>query len=271
MKKITKVILSVLCIASVGGGMAAMTACGNDVEDEIVITGSTSVQPLMQTLAGEYEKLHEGVKIDVGGGGSGVGVSDAQKGNCDFGMVSRELSDDESATLTSLKIADDGIALIVNKNCTVTDVTTAEVKALYEEGTPIQETIVAAISREGGSGTRSAFEELVGIEGDVYSGSGFEQASATDTVITNITGNNAGNTVGYISMGSLKDTVKALKFNGVEATTANVASGDYALARPFNICYREGSLGAAAQAFIDWIMGAEGQAIVAREGYITVS
>ncbi len=271
MKKPLKTILSILCAAAIGGGTEAFSACGGEGGDEVYVTGSTSVQPLMQTLAGEFERLHEGVSIDVGGGGSGTGIMDAQNGNVDFGMSSRNLSADELAALKSLTIANDGIALIVNKNCAVTDVSTEEVRALYEEGTPIQNAIVAGISREGGSGTRSAFEELIGIEGELYSGTGFEEAAATDTVITNIKGNSAGNTVGYISMGSLNGDVNALKFNGVDATTANVSSGSYALSRPFVICYKEGSLSEAAQAFMDWIMSAEGQAIVAREGYISVA
>lgn len=270
MKRLTKILLSTLCVAAIGGSTAAFSGCGS-LEGEITVTGSTSVQPLMQILAARFEELNEGVHIDVGGGGSGVGVSDAQKGNADIGMASRELTADELTTLTSLKIADDGIVLIVNKACAVSDVSTAEIKALYESGTSVQDTIVAAISREGGSGTRSAFEELVGIEGDIYGGTGFEQASATDTVITNIKGNGAGNTVGYISMGSMSGDVKALKYNGVEATVANVSNGSYQLSRPFNICYKAGSLSDVAQAFVDWIMSEEGQALVAENGYISVA
>ncbi len=251
-------------------GMGALAGCGEE-ETEITVTGSTSVQPLMEDLAAAYEKDHEGIVINVSGGGSGVGVTDAQSGKNDFGMASRALKDSETGVV-SKKIADDGIALIVNKNCTLTNVTKAEVKALYEEGTAIQGIILGALSREEGSGTRDAFHELVGISA-LHKGTGFEEGlSQTSAVITSITGNSAGNTVGYISMGSLSDKVKALDFDGVKATTANVSNGSYSLARPFNIVYKsESDLSEAAKDFIDWIMGAEGQAVVTESGYIAVS
>lgn len=273
MKKTTKFILCTLCAAAAGCSSAAFSAC-NAAGEELTITGSTSVQPLMEKLAAAYEQTHAGVSVNVSGGGSSVGVTDAQDGKSDFGMTSRALKESETEgenALTSLKIADDGIALIVNRNCAVDDVTAEEVKALYESGTAIQNTIVAAISRESGSGTRDAFEELVGIS-SLYSGQGFEEVSATNTVLTNIQSNTAGNTVGYISMGSLDTSrVKALQFNGVEATVENVSNGAYALSRPFNIVYREGGLSELAQDFIDWIMGAEGQQVVAENGYISVA
>lgn len=274
MKKIGKFILSALCVVSIGGGTAAFSACGASAEGEITISGSTSVAPLMRVLAGAYEDAHDGVIINISEGGSSVGISDAMSGKSDIGMVSRILTDDETSgenALVSLKIADDGIALIVNKNCAVSDVTTEEVKALYTEGTPIQDTVLAGISRGTGSGTRSAFNELIGIEdADLYSGQGFEEMDQTNTVISSIVGNTAGNTVGYISMGSLSDNVKALKFNGVEATTANVSNASYALSRPFNIAYKSDGLSDVAQDFIDFILSDEGQAIVIAQGYISV-
>lgn len=269
MKKITKIFAAALCAALTCGGAVALPACGESGDKTLTITGSTSVQPLMQTLAAAYEEKNGDVVINVGGGGSSVGVSDVQSGKSDIGMTSRELKSSETGVI-SQKIADDGIALIVNKNCTVTDVTTAEVKALYESGTAIQNVIVAGISRSGGSGTRDAFEELVGIE-SLYSGTGFEEVDLTNAVITSIKGNSAGNTVGYISLGSLNSDVKALKYNGAEATSANVSAGTYALARPFNILYGADGLSELAQDFIDFILSAEGQAIVSAEGYISVA
>lgn len=271
MKKVGKILASILCVAAVGASMGAFAGCNNSSNDvEITVTGSTSVQPLMQKLAAAYEEKHDGIIINVSGGGSGVGVTDAQSGKNDFGMASRELKSSETGVV-SKKIADDGIALIVNKSCTVTNVTKAEVKALYENGTTIQDKIRGALSREEGSGTRDAFHELVGIE-TLYKGTGFEEGlSQTSAVIASITGNSAGNTVSYISMGSLSSSVKALDYEGVAANTANVKNGSYTLARPFNIVYKsESELSSAAKAFIDWIMSAEGQAVVTANGYIAV-
>lgn len=272
MKKITKILISALCIAAMGSSTAALGGCGNDAgKQELIITGSTSVQPLMVKLAEAYEAKHSDVEINISGGGSTAGVTDAQDGKNSFGMASRELKSDEiSSGMTSVKIADDGLAVIVNTNCTVENVTKAEIKALYESGTPIQDTLRGALSREGGSGTRDAFEELVGIK-SLYSGVGFEEGlSSTTTVLTSIQGNSAGNVVGYISMGSLNSSVKALKYEGVAATTENVSNGDYSLARPFNIVYKKGGLSELAQSFIDFILSGEGQAIVTANKYIAI-
>lgn len=272
MKKATKILMCALCVAAIGGSVGAMGGCNKGTTRELVITGSTSVEPLMKKLAAAYEEKHSDVEINIGVGGSSVGVSDAKSGKSSFGMASRELKADEAADgMVSVKIAVDGLAMIVNKNCAVESVTKEEVKALYESGTAIQDTIRGALSREDGSGTRDAFEELIGIE-SLYKGTGFEDGlSATGTVIANIQGNAAGNQMGYISLGSLNSNVKALKYNGVEATVATVSGGEYALARPFNIVYKDGALSGLAQDFINFILSPEGQAIVTANHYIAVA
>lgn len=272
MKRSVKIIASALCVAALGGAVVSLGGCGGGTSQQLVITGSTSVEPLMKKLADAYETRHDDVEINIGVGGSSVGVSDAKEGKSSFGMASRELKKNEADDgMVSVKIADDGLALIVNNSCAVESVTADEVKALYENGTAIQDTIRGALSREGGSGTRDAFEELIGIS-VLYSGMGFEEGiTATSAVITSIRGNSAGNQMGYISMGSLSTDVKALKFNGVAATPANVSDGTYTLARPFNIVYKKGGLSALAQDFADFILSAEGQAIVTANGYIAVA
>lgn len=271
MKKSVKILLGALCVTAIGGSIA-LGGCGNSQTGELVITGSTSVEPLMKKLAAAYEEKHGDIEINIGLGGSSVGVSDAKSGKSDFGMASRELKTEEAADgMVSLKIADDGLAMIVNKNCTVESVSKAEVKALYESGTAIQDAIRGALSREDGSGTRDAFEEIIGIE-NLYKGTGFEDGlSATGTVISSIQGNTEGNQMGYISLGSLNDSVKALRYNGVEPTVANVVNKTYTLARPFNIVYKKDGLSELAQGFIDFILSAEGQAIVTANHYIAVA
>lgn len=254
-------------VAALGCGMAfGFTGCGGEETQEIKITGSTSVGPLMKKLAAAFEAKNENVFVDVGAGGSGQGISDAKEGKVDFGMASKAVSEDG---LTTTTIATDGIVCIVNTNCTVDNVTADELKALYTEGAAIQNTVTMGISREDGSGTRDAFHELTGIgKATLYRANGFEELSETNTVISNIITNTAGNTVGYISLGSLSDKVKALQFGGIEATVANIKSGSYKLARPFNIVYKTGSLNEITQQFVDFILSAEGQAIVEQNGYI---
>lgn len=133
---------------------------------------------------------------------------------------------------------------------------------------------ISVVTREEGSGTRDAFIELTGVlvkDGDNKTDNTTTSAvtiNSTEAVITNVKDNEAA--IGYISLGSLNDTVKALKIGGVEATADNVKSGDYAVSRPFNIAYK-GELSDVAQDFVDYIMSSDGQKIVSDNGYVTVS
>lgn len=133
---------------------------------------------------------------------------------------------------------------------------------------------ISVVTREEGSGTRDAFTELTGVlvkDGDNKTDNTTTSAvtiNSTEAVITNVKDNEAA--IGYISLGLLNDTVKALKIGGVEATADNVKSGDYAVSRPFNIAYK-GELSDVAQDFVDYIMSSDGQKIVSDNGYVTVS
>lgn len=133
---------------------------------------------------------------------------------------------------------------------------------------------ISVVTREEGSGTRDAFTELTGVlfkDGDNKTDNTTTSAvtiNSTEAVITNVKDNEVA--IGYISLGSLNDTVKALKIGGVEATADNVKSGDYAVSRPFNIAYK-GELSDVAQDFVDYIMSSDGQKIVSDNGYVTVS
>lgn len=134
---------------------------------------------------------------------------------------------------------------------------------------------VSVYSREDGSGTRGAFVELMGIEEKDASGEKVDMTTtsaaitnSTSVMMTSVAGDENG--IGYISLGSLNDTVKALKVDGAEATPDNVKSGDYKVARPFNIVTKDG-LSDVAQDFVDFIMSSDGQKIVEEEGYISVA
>lgn len=133
---------------------------------------------------------------------------------------------------------------------------------------------ISVVTREEGSGTRDAFTELTGVlvkDGDNKTDNTTTSAvtiNSTEAVITNVKDNEAA--IGYISLGSLNDTVKALKIGGVETTADNVKSGDYAVSRPFNIAYK-GELSDVAQDFVDYIMSSDGQKIVSDNGYVTVA
>lgn len=131
---------------------------------------------------------------------------------------------------------------------------------------------ITVVSREDGSGTRSAFIELTGVLEETADGQEIDRTtvdavttSSTNVMMTTVAGN--AYAIGYISLGSLNETVKALSIDGTAATAENVANGSYKIARPFNIAY-QGSLSEVAQDFVDFILSADGQAIVEAEGYI---
>lgn len=133
---------------------------------------------------------------------------------------------------------------------------------------------ISVVTREQGSGTRDAFVELTGVlvkDGDTKKDTTRTDAvtvNGTEAVITNVKGNEAA--IGYISLGSLNDSVKALKIEDVDATAENVKSGEYKISRPFNIAYK-GELSGLAKDFVDYILSSDGQAVVSKEGYVAVS
>ena len=135
---------------------------------------------------------------------------------------------------------------------------------------------IGVLTREDGSGTRSAFIELFGIEQEDENGETVDMTTtsaattnSTSVMMTTVAGDLY--SIGYISLGSLNDTVKAIQIDGVDATAENVENGTYPVSRPFNIAYKEGSLSEVAQDFVNYIMSADGQAVIEEEGYIPVS
>ncbi len=157
---------------------------------------------------------------------------------------------------------------------TTTDAGTAAAGAADTAAAGAMSGMITVVSREEGSGTRGAFVELTGVEEKDASGNKVDNttveaviANETNVVITNVAGDSRG--IGYISLGSLNDTVKAVKVDGAEATAENVKSGSYKLARPFNVATKGEPTGLAAD-FMKFIMSAEGQKIVEENGYIAV-
>lgn len=265
-KNQAKKVVSVLCAAALLMSGAILGACGGKKDENITVSGSSSVTPLMEKLAAEYEKDHS-VRITVNMSSSGAGISDAQNDLNDFGMSSRGLKASETG-VKGETLCMDGIALIVNKDSAVTDVKKDAVKALYETGAAIPDTsITAAIGRDASSGTRSAFDELLKIENGYFKD--VATLAETGNVIEAIQGSS--NSIGYISYGSLNDKVKAVSLDGVACTVENIKSGAYALQRPFVIVLKDGkTLSEAAQGFYDYIMGTSAQTVISKAGYITM-
>jgi len=254
----------------------AFGARGSSASDnEITIVGSTTVQPLAELLGNAFEEMHPGVTITVSGGGSSVGISTIGAGNCDIGTASREITSDEFSRYPNMKdfvIARDGIAIITNTGNTVTNLSKNQVRDIFtgditnwsEVGGPNASIVV--VSREEGSGTRAAFEEMVLASAAMITGLAILQPS-NGAVMTTVS--TTPNSVGFVSFGYLNDTVKTIAINGVEPTAANASAGRYPIVRPLNML-TDGEPTGVLKDFIDFVMGPQGQAIVSSEGYLSI-
>jgi phosphate transport system substrate-binding protein len=242
----------------------------------IAVGGSTSVNPLMEMLVAGYENAHGNVKFNISATGSGDGIKGVPAGTCEIGMSSRELTPAEKGTdVEELVIAIDGIAVIVNGANPVSSLSQAQIKDVYTGAVTRWEQLgaaangktggIAVVSREPGSGTRGAFEEILKFQDQLVKGA--IEFDGTGAIKAEVSRNV--DAIGYISLGSLDDTIKALEVDGVAATTENVVSQSYKIARPFILLYKKSvPLNAETKAFLDWIMG-EGQNIV-KKSWISV-
>ena len=246
-----------------------------ELSGNIDIAGSTSVQPIAEELAMLFMEENRGVRINVSGGGSGAGIEAAGNGAADIGMSSRALKQEEFDKFVGIKditICQDGISVIVHPNSPMKDITIEQVKAIYagevtnwkEVGGP--DVAITVVTREEGSGTRGAFEEIV--LGKTPMTQKVTVQSSTGAVRTAVAADV--NAIGYVSMGSMSDDVRALVVDGAEATAANVQNGNYKISRPF-LFLVEGEMDEVSQAFVDYILSADGQEIIAKEGFISVN
>jgi len=261
--------MKIKIIAVLLGIMVLTGAFAGGSSDTIEVGGSTSVTPLMEVLKAEYEKSRSNVKINISGTGSGDGITNAGV-TYHIGMSSRDLTASELGRgLNAVTIAIDGIAVIVNRNNAVSNLTIQQIRDIYTGAVTNWSQVggrnatIAVVSREEGSGTRGAFEEIIGFQGRLLSNA--NQLTSTGAILANVASNQ--DAIGYISLGSVTDTVKALSVGGVAATAANVSRGTYRVARPF-IVLTGRNVTSAATAFIDWIRSPAGQAIITNRGYI---
>jgi phosphate transport system substrate-binding protein len=231
----------------------------------IEVGGSTSVTPLMELFKADYEKAKPHIKININPTGSGDGIKNAGV-LYQIGMSSRELTPaEQGAGLTEEIIAIDGIAVIVNSANPVSNLTIEQIRNIYTGAITDWAQVsggakrgkIAVVSREEGSGTRGAFEELVGFQGKLLQGA--NESTSTGAIKAGIAQNP--DAIGYISLGSLDNTIKSLSVGGVGASTANVINGSYKIARPF-IVLSNNSAHPESKAFLAWMLTPAGQAIV---------
>ena len=236
----------------------------------INVVGSTSVQPVAEKLAETYKESHGDVKINVQGGGSSVGIKSAQDGTADIGTSSKDLKPEDKAGLTEFVLGQDGIVIAVNKENGVTGLTKEQLKDIFSGkitnwkevgGVDAQ---INLITREEGSGTLDAFESIV-LGKDTKMKSDATVQSSSGAVKEAVKGDP--NAIGFVSYASMGDEVKPLSIGGVAPSEETIADGTYELQRPF-IFLVKGTPTGDVKAFIDWVMGPDGEKVLHEEKII---
>lgn len=254
----------------------ASSASAQPVTDAVTGTlslgGSTSVEKVVQAMMEAYMAENPGVTITYAPTGSGAGIQGATDGSLDIGLSSRELKDDEKTGLTATTIALDGIAVIVNTENTVTDLSMDELAAIFkgeitdwsEVGGMAGEIVV--IGRDAASGTRDGFESIVGVEEEcAYA----EEQASTGAVSASVQAN-AG-AIGYVSVSAVREDIKALTIDGIAATEETVKDGSYAIQRPFMFVINDSAQNEVAAAFIEWAVSDKTVELVANAGAVPVA
>ena len=268
MKKIISILLAAVMV------MALLAGCGSKNSDKtndnntpnnnqntelsgsVSTNGSTSMDKVIGALREQFMADHKNVTVTYDPTGSGSGIEAVKNGTADIGLASRSLKDEEKADgLTETVIALDGIAVIVNAQSKVTDLTVG--------GDP---GAISCIGRESGSGTRDGFESITGTKDSCKLD---QELTSTGGVIEAVAGNP--NAIGYASLSAVegKDTVKAVTAGGVACTESTVLDGSYAIQRPFVLVTKDGTtLSPAAQAFFDFATSKDAASLIQNAGAV---
>ena len=264
MKKIlTMMMVAVLALAMLAG-------CGNKTTGSVATDGSTSMEKVIGAL-GEAFQNDTGISFTYNPTGSGSGIKAVQEGRCDIGLSSRDLKDEEKAAgLTGTVLAYDGIAIIVHPENPVSDLSLETIAKIYtgeitnwsEVGGNDAEIVL--IGREAGSGTRDGFESITDTEDACQYR---QELTSTGDVITTVSQNPGA--IGYASVASVKDTVKALTVDGVAPTEETIKDGSYVVQRPFVLVTKTGvELSDAAFKFFTYITSADANEIISAAGVV---
>ena len=266
-KMITLMMVAVMAIS-------ALTGCsGTKTTGSVSTDGSTSMEKVIGAL-GEAFQNDTGISFTYNPTGSGSGIKAVQEGRCDIGLSSRDLkAEEKEAGLNGTVLAYDGIAVIVNPENTVSDLSLETIAKIYtgeitnwsEVGGNDAEIVL--IGREAGSGTRDGFESITDTE-DVCQYR--QELTSTGDVITTVSQNPGA--IGYASVASVKDTVKAVTVDGISATEENIKNGSYVVQRPFVlVTKRDKALSKAAQEFFNYITSADANEIISAAGVVSAN
>lgn len=274
-----KKIITVLCAAVMA--LSLFAGCGQKANDNGTTTGgtvstdgSTSMEKVIGALGESFMEANSGTTFTYNPTGSGSGIQAVSEGRCDIGLSSRALKDDEKASgLKETIVALDGIAIIVNPQNPVKDLTLEQIAKIYTgeitnwKDVGGEDAEIVLIGREAGSGTRDGFESITETKDACQYR---QELTSTGDVITTVSQNP--NAIGYASLAAIKDSVKALTVNGVAPTEATVKDGTYLVQRPFVLVTKEGAaLSDTAQKFFDFAISADAASIISAAGAVPVA
>lgn len=261
--------------------LGALAGCGSSNDDQaadaggtVATDGSTSMEAVIGSLGEQFMNDNPDITFTYNPTGSGTGITAVSEGRCDIGLSSRDLKDEEKeAGLEATELAMDGIAVIVNSENEVSDLSLEDIKAIYtgeitnwsELGGADGEIVL--IGREAGSGTRDGFESITETEEQcAYR----QELTSTGDVITTVSNNP--NAIGYASLAAVDDTVKPVSVDGVEPSEDTISDGTYKIQRPFMLVTKtDGELSEAAQKFFDYATSAEAADIISEAGAVPVA
>ena len=258
---------SLLTLALALTTAVGLAGCGKGRE-RVTLAGSTAFQPFAEKLAEQYMSTRAAADITVQGGGSAVGVQSALSGAAQIGMADLVTLPPEAKDLVAVAVARDGIALVVNPKNTLANLTTTQIRDVFNGKVTSwkelggEDHAITVVSREAGSGTRSSFEDI--ITGIRLTPNAIVQDS--NGTIRETVANDA-YAIGYLSHGLLNDRITSITVDGNPCTTEAIMAGKYALARPIYLLTK-GAPAGAAKGFIDYVLSPEGQDLIRQGGLI---
>ncbi len=254
--------------------LSTLAGCAQKMSGTVATDGSTSMENVIGTLGEAFQNENSGVTFTYNPTGSGSGIQAVQEGRCDIGLSSRDLKDEETAQgLTATVLALDGIAVIVHPDNPVSDLDVDTIAKLYTGEITNWKDVggadaeIVLIGREAGSGTRDGFESITGTsEKCQYR----QELTSTGDVVTAVAQNP--DAIGYASLASVADSVKALSVGGVAPSEDTVKDGSYPIQRPFVLVTRaDAPLSEAAQAFFDFATSSNAAELISKAGAVAVS
>ena len=275
-----KKIITVLCAAVMA--LSLFAGCGQKANDNgttaaggtVATDGSTSMEKVIGALGESFMEANKGTTFTYNPTGSGSGIQAVSEGRCDIGLSSRALKDDEKASgLKETIVALDGIAIIVNPQNPVKDLSLEQIAKIYTgeitnwKDVGGEDAEIVLIGREAGSGTRDGFEAITKTKDACQYR---QELTSTGDVITTVSQNP--DAIGYASLSSVKDTVKAVTVGGVAPTEDTVKDGSYVIQRPFVLVTKDGTkLSETAQKFFDYALSSEAAPIIAAAGAVAAN